>query len=148
MPDCDARPPGGRFLPALLTIFVLTVSLDCASAQGRLSADSDVSTEGYFQLRWEAAEPIRLVESDSRDFRDARVVYEGPDTATVLSGKPDGVYHYRIESIAGRTPIGEPVSVTVAHHSLARALAFFAVGAVVFLATLALIVLGNRTPAR
>jgi hypothetical protein len=41
-------------------------------------------------------------------------------------------------------PWSEPVTVTVAHHPLSRAVAFFTVGALVFLATLGLIVRGAR----
>lgn len=121
-----------------------------ASATDLLSLDSDtrLATAGYYQLRWGAADfPTRLVESTDPSFADAHVIYAGPDTARLVSGKPDGDYYYRLESAAGPqqgVAVSEVLEVTVAHHSLARAFSFFAIGAFVFSATLGLIVFGGR----
>jgi hypothetical protein len=123
-----------------------------ASAQPAipLEADTRVATAGFYQLRWGAGEVAsRLVEATDPEFADARVIYAGPDTARLMSGKPDGDYYYRLEA-AGATEAGRRVvlsnvlEVTVEHHPLERALAFFAVGATVFAATLGLILFGGR----
>lgn len=79
-----------------------------------------------------------------------RIIYRGPDRATVLSGMSDGARIYRAGEIGADGEIlawSEPVTVEVAHHRLSRALGFFAVGAVVFFSTLALIVHGARSRA-
>jgi hypothetical protein len=101
------------------------------------------SNEGYYQLRWEAEEPVRLVESSSADFADAKILYSGTDTGHVVSGKPDGTWYYRLESADGARILGEPATIAVRHHSLARAFSFFALGAIVFLASLGLILFGG-----
>lgn len=112
-----------------------------------LESDTDVATAGFFQLSWDAGPgDVRLVESGNAGFVAPRVVYEGADTARLVSGKPDGDYFYRLEAADGVPAVlSNTVEVTVRHHSLGRATAFFAVGAVVFAATLGLIVYGSRS---
>jgi hypothetical protein len=105
-------------------------------------ADS-VSNEGYYQLTWDAEEPIRLVESMSSDFAAAITLYSGSDSGHVISGKPDGTWYYRLESADGSTVLSDISVITVAHHPLRRAFLFFAIGAIVFFATLGLIFLSN-----
>lgn len=109
-----------------------------------LEADVYESTDGSFQLRWEADEAVRLVESRTEDFAASRTLYAGADTARVISGKVDGQWYYRLEADSGSRVVGEPIVVTVRHHPLGRAFAFFTLGAVVFVATLGLIVFGSR----
>jgi len=111
-----------------------------------LHSDSEVATAGYYQLGWQAdAGDFELVEATRPDFTDARLLYQGPDLATVLSGKPDGDYYYRIRALDadGASPWSEAVHVTVRHHPLARALTFLVLGAIVFVATLLLILRGE-----
>mgnify|MGYP000382115906 CR=1 FL=1 len=69
--------------------------------------------------------------------------------ARLMSGKPDGDYYYRLESASGtdaaqQVVLSDVLKVTVEHHPLERAFAFFAVGAAVFAATLGLILFGGR----
>jgi len=114
-----------------------------------LSSDTQVAPAGYFQLRWQGDEKLaqyRLLESDNPRFNRNKVIYQGPDLATVMSGKHNGSYYYRVAELQGDTPVtvSNTVMVKVAHHSLAKALGFFAIGALVFLATLLLILRGNR----
>jgi hypothetical protein len=117
-------------------------------------ASSQVATAGFYTLSWPPLSPggtqslFELAESTSLDFSDERVVYRGPDEATTVSGKPDGIYYYRIRTVSA---VDEPVSswsqpheVSVQHHSLRRAFSFLGVGAFVFIATLVLIVQGHR----
>lgn len=97
------------------------------------------SNEGYYQLTWDADEAVSLIEAESPDFSDGIVIYSGLDSGHVISGKPDGVWHYRLESADRGNILSDPAVITVRHHSLGRALSFFALGAIVFLATLGLI---------
>ena len=95
----------------------------------------------------------RLVESTDPSFSDRRIVYAGPDTARLMSGKPDGHYYYRLESVSDTgsskaVALSDTLQVTVKHHSLKRAFAFFAVGAAVFAATLGLVLFGSRNERR
>ncbi len=108
-----------------------------------LKSDTDVATAGYFQLSWNADEPIRLVESRSADFANPSTIYTGSDSGRTVSGRRDGELYYRLESAGSGELLGGPLRVTVAHHPLSRALSFFGVGAFVFVATLALIVFGS-----
>lgn len=114
-----------------------------------LSTDTQVATAGYYQLRWQGDDAharYRLLESDNPRFNHSTVIYQGPDLARVMSGKHNGSYYYRVAELQGNTPVvvSNTVVVKVAHHSLAKALMFFAIGAGVFLATLFLILRGNR----
>jgi hypothetical protein len=134
-----------RLLKALLFSSALVIPA-IAAGEARLESDMDVATAGYFQLRWVADSSIELQESRSADFASPRTVYTGPDAARVLSGKPDGGWYYRVGVRNG--DVSNTVKVIVRHHSLERALAFFAVGLTVFLATLLMIVRGARESIR
>lgn len=127
-----------------------------ASAAVSLESDNDLATAGYYQLQWQASEtPTRLVESLDPAFETRIVVYEGPDTASLISGKSDGKYFYRLEGVGPPSTSGDQadvvsntVAVTVRHHSLGRAFMFFAIGAAVFAATLVLVLFGGRDERR
>ncbi|MEX2496835.1 MAG: hypothetical protein WD448_12140 [Woeseia sp.] len=110
----------------------------------QLRSDTEVATAGYFQLRWAADSPVELQEDQTPDFTSPRTLYSGSDKARILSGKSDGDWYYRARPATSRGAWSDTVGVTVRHHSLERAVGFFALGAVVFLATLILIVSGAR----
>ncbi len=129
-------------------IFLLLQLPTAHGSDAALGSDTDDAAAGFYTLSWSVSEPARLVESTRADFSDARIIYSGEDTARVMSGKPNGDWHYRLESPVTGEPLTPGVSVTVRHHSLARAWSFFSVGAVVFMATLALILVGNRAAQR
>jgi hypothetical protein len=101
-----------------------------------------LSPDGVYQLKWPPRGPVVLEESRDRAFDDAVVVYRGRDHATTLTGRPDGTYFYRLRPDGSATGASLETSVTVSHHSLPRALGFFAVGLGVFVATVALVVRG------
>jgi len=116
-------------------------------AAPRIDADTAIATAGYYVLRRSAATTnVEVAEFASPGVGNPGIIYQGPDRATLISGQPDGTRIYRVREIgaAGPSAWSEPVSVTVAHHPLSRALTFFGIGAVVFLATLTLIVRGAR----
>lgn len=142
--------PGVMLL--LLSFWLLLGAVPGHAAEApALQSDSGKPSAGYFRLTWDWPESgnrrFELQESGGRQFEQAETIYQGPDRATVRSGLPDGAYYYRVRlhPESGQPgPWSEPVTVEVEHHSQARAALFFALGALVFLATLALVVGGNR----
>ena len=149
-PDC------ARIIRVCLLLTLAALCTDKARAQLEppvLTSDSEVATAGYYQLKWEsdnaavelpAGFPVELEESTDVTFGDAKLLYAGSDPATVISGRSDGTWFYRARLRDGEvaSPWSDSVTVTVAHHPLSRALSFFALGIVVFLATVWLIVRG------
>jgi len=137
-------------VPVLRGALLCAVALGCGlrlDASLELTVNSSLATEGYFTLSWsDSDEPIRLYESTDRDFRNRELIYQGKDTARTVTGKPDGVYFYRLSSNQDESTAkwSEIVEVEVKHHSLAHAMAYFAVGAIVFLASLGTIVVSAR----
>lgn len=104
------------------------------------------SDTGYYQIRWNSPDEKRdqsfaLEESITPDFTGPNLTYQGPDKSTTFSGRRDGVFYYRARM--GHGPWSEPLKVVVKHHSLGEALAYLAVGSVVFLATTVLVVAGH-----
>ena len=121
--------------------FLLWLPL-AVSAQPAFDAPPERSTDGGFTLAWEADGPVVLEQATGPDHGDARTLYEGGDTSTVISGLPDGEYRFRLRA-ADADAWGDEATVVVEHHSLARAFGFFAVGAVVFLVLIGAILRGR-----
>jgi hypothetical protein len=115
-----------------------------------LVTDTDLATAGFYQLNWSGVPPgghVELVEANDPTFARYRVLYRGADTAKVVTGRSDGTYFYRIRLIGDSQRADQwssSVKVAVKHHPLSRAIAFFIIGALVFVLTLAVIVHGNR----
>ena len=116
-----------------------------------LHSDTDIATAGYYQLRWDwpvltpATRFVLLETAVHEAAATQRIIYSGSDTASVISGKPDGIYAYRVQVLDEQAqPVAhsEPVQVFVQHHSLTRAIGFFIIGASVFVATLLVILRG------
>lgn len=130
-----------------MALLISVLWLAPAAAALTLESNTDLATAGYYQLSWADGDPhgrFQLQQAPSADFRAPTVIYEGADLATVLSGQPDGTYFYRIRPLGdGAGPWSETVSVRVQHHPLGRAWTFFTMGAIVFVATLVLIVSGS-----
>lgn len=123
-------------------------------ASPTLSADTEVATAGFFRLSWSLPEPaatdagietrFELQQAPSAAFAHPHVVYTGPDRASTFSGFENGDYYFRVRNAGGDadSPWSAVTEVRVRHHPLERALLFFALGALVFLATLVLILRG------
>ncbi len=144
-----------RMMPVkhlLLTAMVALVapSLNASPADDavapRLSVDNSLATAGFYRLSWETGnERVELQEATEPGFVHPSMAYTGPDRATVISGKPSGTRFYRIRGLDNQRvgPWSEPLAVTVAHHSLSRALLFLGLGVTVFIATVLMIVRGS-----
>ena len=135
-----------------LTVLLFVPLFFATSISGavELESDTDVATAGYYQLKWQNGdEHVRFVieEADNPAFDDAHRLYQGQDRATVITGRPDGIYYYRARIVGTNGSTGawsDTVKVEVDHHPLSRALGFFSVGAIVFIAILVAILIGNR----
>lgn len=116
---------------------------------------------GAFVLSWKGADgaQYRLVEAPTRDaLTTGRVLYEGPDVATTVTGRTEGPHWYavgRLEPSTADAPspsvVGawsEPCLVLVRPYPLEVAGIFFAFGLVVSVATALLVVRGHRAHKR
>lgn len=133
-----------------LLLICLLCWLPSLSFAVELQTDTDLATAGYFQLQWHNGDEhvrYQLQEADNPQFEQARQLYQGQDRARMITGRSDGDYYYRVRVLDVNGSTGawsDTVQVQVQHHSLSRAFGFFAVGAVVFLAILIAILVGNR----
>lgn len=114
-----------------------TLLMAWTAGASELVAEPALSRDGVYRLTWEADGEVRLEEADDPSFESSRTVYAGRDRATVLTGRRDGDYYYRLR-VDDAVAAG-PVRARVAHHSFSRALIFFAVGGAVFVATVLLV---------
>jgi hypothetical protein len=126
----------------LLTALLFATALPAME----LEIAPEISNTGTFNIHWQGSDGARYDLIEQRADGDSHIVYRGSDTARVMTGLPNGRYSYRVRTEHGGDPgpWSEPAAVTVAHHPLTRAFAFFGVGLLVFLATIALILRGER----
>ena len=143
--------------PAIVFFLLVSFAPAYVSAEPGLpllTTDTQLATAGYYQLSWRPGSAqvshkalhFELQQSATADFQSVKTIYRGPDRASVISGQPDGDYYYRIRAMNDQTSTAwsRPVVVEVRHHSLVRALGFFATGAAVFFVTLLFIVFRSR----
>ncbi|MEJ2595056.1 MAG: hypothetical protein P8100_08005 [bacterium] len=130
------------FLIAFLVIYVLPVS--GKSGGFTLERDQIASSSGYIKLSWESDKDSLFIlqKSDSPDFRDAEVIYSGPDKASFISGLENGRYYFRIRP--ADKSWSDTVLVEVKHQSLQLAFTLFGLGAIVFLLTVFVVADGVR----
>lgn len=124
-----------------ITFFLILLFTGLQATAVELSISPELSTSGTFNLSWQGneGETFRLVQLTEGNGQ--RLIYAGTDTARVITGLANGNYTYRVQ---GETDWSEAHSVTVAHHSLIRAFSFFAIGLLVFIATVFLVVRGEK----
>lgn len=87
-----------------------------------------------------------LQEAGDSLFATSKVKYKGPDLATYVSGLANGRYYYRVRSFNKTrdqySDWSPTVLVKVQHHSLGLAFTLFSIGAVVFILTVLVVVVG------
>ncbi|SDE19348.1 MULTISPECIES: hypothetical protein [Kordiimonas] len=127
-------------LRAVIILAALLVPNAPAFATGLTVAD-DGTSAGYITLAWPDTRGNSF-ELKQKTASGWHTLYTGGDRATTLSGLPDGSYEFQLTADGAR--VGTPVTVTVSHHPLSRAWGFFAVGAFMFIALTAFLVLGGR----
>jgi hypothetical protein len=141
---------------AFIILILLTSPIEATQSSSlskapELTSDSYTATAGFYHLKWQkdglSNAVYELQEAPDAGFTQSTTIYRGPDQGTLISGRLDGQYFYRVRTLGQGEPASawsSPITVTVRHHSLARALGFFAAGAAVFLATLGLIIFGAQ----
>jgi hypothetical protein len=140
------------FCSRILRVFSLSLALLViaglaqAGPGPKLSSDHEVASAGFFQLSWDAeGKRVELQEASSQAFRNPTVLYIGPDSKSVISGKANGGWYYRVRTLEPQLGTwSNTVVVKVAHHDLSRALMFLSLGIIVFIAIVAMIVRGER----
>lgn len=102
-----------------------------------LDCPATPSETGAYRLSWSATGDVRLYEDDA-------LVYQGPDDATTVTGRPERSYAYRLEAGGGEARC----EVRVEPPSMAFAAGLLGAGLLVFVATVVLIVVGHRAHVR
>ena len=135
--------------PSVLCLVLFLCAFTAQAAPKiELHSDTVLATAGYYQLTWSwAGAPAdihySLVEiSSANKNSDGHEIYDGPDLASVISGKPNGTYGYRISAFDDQHNMvaqSQQLKVIVAHHSLTRAWLIFALGALVFVVILVVV---------
>lgn len=121
-----------------------SITGNLAPAQPKVHSDSILASAGYFQLTWQdpTTDHFLLQQANNPTFTDAVSLYQGSDRARVISGLADGDYFYRVQGQDGSW--SEPLKVRVQHHPLDKALAFFGLGAAMFVALVAVLLTGTQ----
>lgn len=113
----------------------------------------------FITLAWEVDEEsngaspaaFELQEDSSADFSDPLTRYRGGDLGSFISGLPEGDFYFRVRAVGAEEETGpwsEPLRLTVKYYSLAWAFFLFGIGAVVSIATVGLVVIGDRRSRR
>lgn len=66
--------------------------------------ESFLTEDGTLQLEWEGSSGdaiFRVERSGSPEFHETRILYDGPDSATFVSGLPEGDHYLRIRENGG-----------------------------------------------
>lgn len=149
------------YIQCLLCILCMPLSAqDNDNIQSRLlqpvfeNPDSSYTQSGSLKLSWTIKDSLlgselilfELQQSQQKKFDSLLVRYKGSDLASYISGLAEGIYYYRVRSeLDGQlSDWSEPIVVVVEHHSLQLAFLLFGLGAVVFLATVVVVVKGSK----
>ena len=112
------------------------------------------SADGTLDLSWSLPGEVGIPSGQLVAFEleetleggETTVIDTGPHLSTALSGRDDGLYRYRVRAVpetGSAGPWSEPIELRVQHHSLSLAFTLFSIGAAVFLATAALVLIGH-----
>jgi hypothetical protein len=133
----------------MLSWLFFWTAIEASEGPFEISLNQTVSKDGVAVISWPVSEQATVLvqKSQDPDFTQSTTLYRGSDSASVITGLMDGEYYFRGRSVYsdGRVSTwSETVSLSVEHHSLTRALLFFALGGIVFLATMLLITFGAK----
>jgi len=139
---CTQRATGK--IVAICWLMLLSAASHARAGEPTLNVDSPVSSEGYILLSWDTGSDgqyllQRALTPDFRETLDRSIAGAGSLTITGLT---DNRYYFRVGDPQGGW--SNPVEVTVAHHSLGRAFAFFSLGLVPFAVLVFTIISGHR----
>jgi hypothetical protein len=125
-------------------MLLLSANAALCASEKTLSSDTQLSTEGYFVLSWQSGDSedqIWLQESGSADFSNTTDTAITATGSITLTGYADGDYHFRVGHPGNWS---SPLLVTVQHHALGRALAFFSLGLLLFMVLVVAILRGRK----
>lgn len=114
--------------------------LHAATPPSFRSAEALTSDTGYSLIEWKASGPATLTISSPG--AAPRELYTGTNDAFFISGLADGTHRLTLRDAAGHE--AAPLELRVTHQSVTQALWLVALGALVFLATVAAILRGAR----
>jgi hypothetical protein len=133
----------------LFFLVLMMPSVLLAAENINLHSSTSQSSDGSFNLSWTLPENKQIqLQHSLPNQSDYTTIYQGSDSASVITGLSDGQYRYRARWVNAEKDFSDwtdPLTVTVKHHSLFKAFGFFLVGAVVFLGILMLIVFASRS---
>lgn len=138
------------FYPKILTfsfLFLLPFLSFSDPPTLKLSSGSQPS-QGIIKLEWTSSpnagsSTFELQQSLNSDFNSSKLIYEGIDKGSFLSGLHDGEYFFRVREQGGSWSM--PVAVEVEHHPLQLALVLMLIGAIVFISTVILVIKGSKS---
>ncbi len=122
-----------------IEVDVLDTVLPHVSLSWEVEQEEDIADDRTFVFT--------LQQAGSPDFSDPKTLYEGRDRSSFRGGLPEGNVFYRVRAADENGTAGEwsrPLQVRVAYQSMRDAIALFAIGGVVVLATVVLVVAGSR----
>lgn len=144
-PESNSFLPGAliRGLHLLAAVSLGLFATPAFAAAPSFAAEEALTSEaGNALLEWTGDGEIILEIAEGPHFADARELYRGTNRSMFVSGLEDGAYVFRLRDDDGR--VSQTLALTVRHQSLGRALLLAAVGALVFLAVVAVILRGVR----
>lgn len=111
--------------------------------------NSDKTKNGFYKLIWlikkdDKNREFELQFSNQKDFEKSKTIYRGPNEAEFISGLKEGVYYYRVRDVKNKSEWSRPLKLTVEYDSLEKAWGLFTTGAVVFIAIVLFVIIGNR----
>ena len=131
-------------LCVLTSVLCLTHFLSAQEIQ--FTNESPVETDqGHLTLEWSQiskAVEVKVEKSTSKDFSSSKVIYQGKDNSTFISGLPQGTTYFRIHSTESNAKPSKFLEVQVAYPSTNKVILLLIIGTLVFILTLISIVHG------
>tara|TARA_R110002096_G_scaffold4501_29_gene21249 strand:+ start:1842 stop:2240 length:399 start_codon:yes stop_codon:yes gene_type:complete len=113
----------------------------------RETLDGSISDRGTVTLRWNVPEASEVViqQAPTAGFSAPVVRYQGRDSASVLTGLPEGSHFFRVGEISGEASPAwsPPLEIRVVFTSRTQLFTLLALGSIVVGATFAAIFLGH-----
>lgn len=142
---------GQPYVCLLLCLAALLLSFPAAAETALLELEANGnSSAGHVRLSWAGGETgtsYELQQANDVAFGKPEVRYQGQQTASVISGLPDGEFYFRVRRL-GQDGVPGPwssvVRFAVTHYKLGFALTLLAIGAVIFVATVCFLIVFSR----
>lgn len=134
-------------LPALAVAFLFCgnpLEAETVDFTDRDGLEAAVSNNGTVTLSWEKPDTleIELQQSNSAGFTETTTRYQGTDSASVLTGLPEGTHYFRIADTAS-SEWSAPLAMKVEFFPRWKLWLILSIGAGVVLATIGAIVAGH-----